>query len=368
MRKQRLYYLDNLRVWLTILVLFFHAAITYGGGGGWYYKEVTGFTPTSAVLSLFTAVDQAFFMGLFFFLSAYFTPGSVERKGKGMFLRDRLIRLGIPLLVYLFLISPLMLYLLEDPMDVTLWSFYQVRVLGLDWDVGPLWFAEALLIFAGLYLLTQRLLGTARTNSKRFPSNRAIFLGAILLGLAIFAVRLVFPVGMTVLGLQLAYFPSYIFLFVLGIVAYNNEWLEQLTEKQVKFWFRLALVAIPVQPVAMMMTGVLEGKIEFVGGWNIQALVYAMWEPFVCFGICLYLLWRFRERRNEMGPFRTFLSDTAYTVYVIHPPVLVLVAVLLIPLSLPAFVKFLILGVVGTALCYVFGYVIRMLPYAKRVL
>jgi glucan biosynthesis protein C len=33
-------------------------------------------------------------------IAGYFTPGSHNRKGAGPFLRDRLVRLGIPLLIY----------------------------------------------------------------------------------------------------------------------------------------------------------------------------------------------------------------------------------------------------------------------------
>lgn len=99
--------LDALRACLTLLVVFHHCAITYGALGGWYYHEVAaGPSVESALLTLFCAINQAFFMGLFFFLAGYYTPHSLDRKGAPRFLADRFLRLGLPLLVYGFLIGP----------------------------------------------------------------------------------------------------------------------------------------------------------------------------------------------------------------------------------------------------------------------
>ena len=33
--RTRLFYLDNLRIYLTILVILHHAALAYGGAGNW---------------------------------------------------------------------------------------------------------------------------------------------------------------------------------------------------------------------------------------------------------------------------------------------------------------------------------------------
>ena len=64
-------------------------------------------TITSVIGGWFCAVNQAYFMSLFLLISAYFVPGSYDRKGAGHFVKDRLIRLGIPLIIYSWIISPL---------------------------------------------------------------------------------------------------------------------------------------------------------------------------------------------------------------------------------------------------------------------
>jgi len=40
-KSSRLFFIDNLRVFLIILVIMFHLAITYGAAGSWYYQDTT---------------------------------------------------------------------------------------------------------------------------------------------------------------------------------------------------------------------------------------------------------------------------------------------------------------------------------------
>ncbi len=82
-----------------------HAAITYGPVGFWYYYERTGLNSTY-VLAFFVSLMQAFLIGLFFMISAFFTPSALNKKGPKKFFIDRIKRLGIPLIFYIFIVSP----------------------------------------------------------------------------------------------------------------------------------------------------------------------------------------------------------------------------------------------------------------------
>ncbi len=100
--------IDALRASLTLLVVFHHAAITYGAMGSWFYKEIQpSRAPSSLILTLFVAYNQAFFMGLFFLVAGSLTPGAIARHGATGFLRERLLRLGAPLLVFVLTLGPL---------------------------------------------------------------------------------------------------------------------------------------------------------------------------------------------------------------------------------------------------------------------
>ena len=106
----RLLFVDDIRVFLTILVLLHHLMVIYAGTGNWSYQEGGQDDVIEALGGWFCAVNQAYFMGLFLLISAYFVPGSYDRKGAGRFLKDRLIRLGIPLALYSWVINPVFVY------------------------------------------------------------------------------------------------------------------------------------------------------------------------------------------------------------------------------------------------------------------
>ncbi len=72
--KTRIYFVDILRGALVALVILHHTAISYGGSGSFYYTEPATDPLAGLLLSLFTNFDQAWFLGAFFLLSAYFTP------------------------------------------------------------------------------------------------------------------------------------------------------------------------------------------------------------------------------------------------------------------------------------------------------
>jgi glucan biosynthesis protein C len=370
---QRLAYLDSLRVFLTILLVVFHTSIAYGAAGSWILEDVdkSHVNVTMVLLTIFTAVCQSFFMGLFFFISSYFIPTSYERKGTIRFLRDRLIRLGIPLLIYYFVIGPMTVWFAKFRYQQTLAQFYNINVWSFRWTFfGPTWFLEASIYFALLYILF-RFIVKGRPEQKKsilFPSGKTLFVVAVVVGLTAFLIRLVYPTGKGPLELQLGYFPSYILLFIAGIIAQRQGWLACIPEKLQQIWKWIAICLIPMLPLGLILTGALDGQVNFDGGLNIQAFFYAMWEPFVCLGIILSLLSWFRRRFDTINIYSKWLSDNAYTVYLIHPPIIVGWTLVFHEIDLPAIIKWIAVSALSVAICFVVASMIRMFPYVKRVL
>ena len=179
----RLFFVDHLRAALMILVVLHHVALVYGASVQGYYYMEPPFTDPQAFLDLlvFVLFNQAWFMGAFFFLAGYFTPKSFDRKGAGAFLKDRVVRLGIPLVLFTFVLSPISnlgLYLM--PASLTgitsppTWETYP-RLIGL----GPLWFVALLLIFSFGYVAWRRL----TANRPPAPSRGADRPGYLAVGL-----------------------------------------------------------------------------------------------------------------------------------------------------------------------------------------
>lgn len=66
-KSTRMFFLDNLKILLTILVILHHTMITYGAAGGWYFYDPNTDELSSIILSILAGLNQGFFMGLFFF-------------------------------------------------------------------------------------------------------------------------------------------------------------------------------------------------------------------------------------------------------------------------------------------------------------
>jgi len=213
-RTPRLFFIDHLRAALIILVVLHHVAIVYGAGSTFYYMEPP-FNDALAyiVLLVFVLCNQAWFMGALFLIAGYFTPGSFDRKGSGAFLKERLIRLGIPLIIFYFILNPVsstgywqMPSYLTGISDPLTWAAYPY-LLGM----GPLWFVALLLIFDFGYA-AWRALARKRTSPSEIKSSQPTYLGIgsyiLALALASYLLRIIVPIGKEIFDFPtLAYLP-----------------------------------------------------------------------------------------------------------------------------------------------------------------
>ena len=379
MAKSRLLFVDNLRTLMIVKVILVHLAITYGGSGGWYYYERPTTELSFIVLTFHNAVNQSFFMGLLFLLSAYLSVGSYDRKGPGPFLRDRFLRLGIPLLIFEFIIHPLQIYPLirigaieiEGSFSDRLVRYYTSFHLG----SGPLWFVETLLFFALIYTairLVRPRLPEARAEPTPPPSSKAILLFGVVLGLLSFAVRLCWPVGWAFgpLNLQFPFFVQYLGMLVVGVIAYRHDWLLRLPRATGRLWLGVGIFLIVVVfPIMFVAGGAPQGEVEpFMGGWHWQALAYAMWDQVTGLAMMVGLIVFFRERLNRQGRLTREASAASYTVYIIHTPVIILFALAVRDVTIYPLLKFVVVALVTIPLCFVLATGIRRLPGARRIL
>jgi surface polysaccharide O-acyltransferase-like enzyme len=368
---KRLFHLDNLRVFLTVLVILHHASIAYGGGGDWAVEDPAVDEISPIFLTYFTAVNQTYFMSAFFLLAGYFTPRSLEKKGARSFLADRLIRLGIPLLIYTTLIINL-----NQWMSMVWMRGHRFRWL-VEYNPGHLWFLQALLLFAVVYVLyrqwADRTTGTARFRywPDRFPPDRALVLSIVVLTLLTFAVRVWFPVGEWVFGFQLAHFVHYLFSFFVGVLAYHGDWFNRLQRPQARSWGIVALVTLPVFLVVAILGGALESDAavgRFLGGMGWQSMAYAAWESTMFIAVLTYLLYLFRERFSQAGPLLRSMAKSVYTVYIIHQTLVIALHITFLSVAIPTLLKFLLVSLIAVPACFLLAGLIRRLPYADRVL
>jgi hypothetical protein len=378
----RMLFVDNLRVFLTVLVVLHHLAITYGASGGWAYVERPTTELTEILLSLFTTLDHFFFMGFFFLIAGYFVPASLDRKGPWQFLKDRAVRLGIPFLVFGFLLSPIPSFvwaLNNGQWQGNLWQFYAWSLRNLKFNSGPLWFVETLLVFSAVYALGRVVLTWARARkaaagsssspaaAPRPLTHRAILAFILILALFSFITRIFFPLDTEWHNLQFSMFPQYILLFAAGILAYRRGWLPDLPAGVRKVWSTAAIVCIVILPLAMVLLGGDDAGPD--SGLTVLALILATWEAVYCPSMIVLLLSLFRQRLDRQGSLGRFLSQNAYTVYIIHAPVLVSLAWLLRGFAVYPLLKYLLVAPVAVGLCFLIShFIVRRIPLAEKAL
>ena len=150
--------LANLRALVILIVLAFHSMLAYVV---WNAPTDAGFDAPPYIwrafpiadnhrwfgFDLFCAWQDVYLMSLMFFLSGLFVWPSLTRKKEWAFVRDRVLRLGVPYAFGVAVLMPLAIYPAyavrnADPSIAAYWH----ALLQLPyWPNGPLWFLWQLL-------------------------------------------------------------------------------------------------------------------------------------------------------------------------------------------------------------------------------
>lgn len=376
--KNRLVYADNLRSFVVFLVVVMHSNVIYSGMGRWYYTEgnFAGLDVVSrTVFGLYGSFTQAWFMGLLFFIAGYFAAKSLRKKGTFSFIKERLFRLGVPLLVYVFIIDPLMVYfyIKRDGLFfyefVSYPDFYAGMIKGMFFlgATGPLWFAEALLIFCGVYAVIRKLLPSAVIESK-MPSFNKIMILVLITSVLAFLIRLVYPIGSDFFNLQFGFFASYIVLFILGINSAERNWFERIVSGKNIFYLKLAVFAgIPAWALLMIFGGALSGDIPTGGGFHWQTAVYALWESFTALVMSIGLLAFFGKKFAGENRLSRFISENSFGVYIFHAPVLTGISLLSAGIHIPMLAKHIMIFPAAYILSLAASFILRKIPFVAKV-
>jgi peptidoglycan/LPS O-acetylase OafA/YrhL len=300
-------------------------------------------------------------MGLLFLLSGYFTPGSYERKGPGKFLADRLLKLGVPTLVYVFIISPL-----------EKWGSHQIthKPIGSLFALDQMWFVVMLLVFDLGYLAWRTIV---KNRPERPASEKRlkltftkVALFTLVLAAASYLLRQGIPYGIPVFQFpSLGYLAQYLSFFLVGMAAFRQGWLRSVAGSLGKFGFVFAVLAtIILFPMAVL----IGSGSKWIGYGSWQSAVFALWDSIFAVGISLALITFFRRFVGGGKKFGRFLSQHSFAVYVFHVPVIVFLILALSGLQIQALLKFGLAAVVCLPVCFGVAWLIRKIPYVNKIM
>lgn len=374
----RLTYLDNLKVVLIAAIIALHGVLGYVGlVEVWTYSELREVTLTPAVeviLVVLVSPFGFFLIALLFLVAGLLTPSSYDRKGAQAFVVDRLLRLGVPFVAYVFLIQPTLTYGLERPLGGASGSYWQ-EYLGAERqiDTGPLWFVGVLLVYSLGYAGWRRVTGrpaNAAAPVRRIRLSTLALLAAVVAP-ASFAIRLVYPYGSEsgFSDLNLWEWPACLAVFGLGIAGARRGWLEVIPVDLARSCRRLTLFAAVATAALLSVAGSLDAVDDVFGGWHWLGGVFAVVEAMLTVFGSVWLLSTAQRRLRQQYRWGPMLGRSAYPAFILQTAVLLALALALRPLALPAEVKAPVVAVAGIVASFAASwFLIRKVPGISRIL
>ena len=264
----RVIFFDNLRFLLVLCVVLEHSSNAYRNLIWWPVADDS----TSIFAEWLGAFTDAFAMPLLFFIAGYFAVPGIRRKGVEAFLKGKLKRLGIPWLICILAICPivpLVYHYTRDNFAITTsyWSLWtDLMANAADFNIGIIlsmnklmqsnlfyqrymWFLSLLLlfffVFSAVYSLKRSWFNSwNQPMTPKAPSVRSTLIILVTVGLLTFVSssivvntmlfltpELSTPEPLFTLGNVIQFRPSRIFQFVIyftfGILTFKKKWIER---------------------------------------------------------------------------------------------------------------------------------------------
>jgi hypothetical protein len=375
--KSRNVAVDRARTFLTLVVLLHHAVIPYTHFGHTDAKSWLGFD------AIVLATDS-FFMAMFFFLSGLFVWPGLAHKAPQVFIRDRLLRLGLPFAIAAFTIIPIAYYAiaLRQHPDLSFASFWWKTVTKGPWPSGPIWFVWVLLAFdltaSLLYRLSPKLVDPINRMSLRGFDRPAVFWLFLLGVTAIVYIpsRLYygpsrwFELGpFDVQASRVLLYAAYFFIGAgVGAANFDRGVLSADGQLPKMRWVWVIATLIPYCLLWVLITI----KREILGNPNVlphwyeasYGLFFAAFSASILFAILAF----FVHSKAEGFTLLDRMQGDAYGMFLVHYPIVLWLQYWLFDFDLPAIVKAAIAFVLTVALSWAVTAALRKIPGATRVL
>jgi surface polysaccharide O-acyltransferase-like enzyme len=369
--------LDRARTFLTLVVLFHHSVIPYTYFGHTDPKFWIGFD--AVVLA-----TDSFFMAMFFFLSGLFVWPGLVRKGPFSYLRDRLLRLGLPFVICALTVIPIAYYAIElrQTPDVSFADFWWKTVTVGPWPSGPIWFLWVLFAFdlvaSLLCWLRPNLLDPINRLSLRAFERPAEFFAVMLAVTAVLYIpgRVYFGAGSwfefgpfsVQHGRVLLYATYFFFGAGIGAAALDRGLLgaDGRLAKSGWGWLITALVPYCLMWVLVYIKREILGNPVRLPDWYEASygLFFAAFSVTIMFAILAYFLRFKRSGWSILDP----MQGEAYGMFLVHYPIVLWIQYWLFDVDVPAVVKVMVVFVLTVALSWAATAALRKIPGATRVL
>ncbi|HKK11583.1 MAG TPA: acyltransferase family protein [Flavobacteriaceae bacterium] len=355
--KTRIYFLDNLRTFLIFLVVLLHSGLVYEHvlQNTWIVVDPV----KSNNIGLIRMYLDLFVMFTIFFISGYFVRYSANSKTAWNFVKSKFKRIMVPWIIAVLTLIPaykaIFLYSRGLPQEEWFSYFHFFERAGSDLSFyanNPaqnwLWFLPVLFLFQLVYLAL---------NKMHWSSLNISLKTAVLLtfGPGVLSSVLISFNGLTgwtdtiILHFQNERLFVYFMAFLLGSLCNKLKVFES-SKKNINLYIianvvlTISLGIFTAVALNLFFNIITPDRNYFFVSASIDRIMYYTTAIASMLSFLYVLIHAFRFNFNTINPLMRQLNKSSYSVYIIHVIVLGVIATAMLPLSIPSFIKYLILA------------------------
>ena len=366
---ERKYYLDWLRV-IAILSVFFYHSTRFFNLGDWHVKNPVTYWGAG----VFQSMMEIWMMPLIFVISGISVFYAMDKGGAGKYFKDKLLRLGVPLIVAVFTHASWQVYLerlTHHQFQGSYFEFLPHYFEGIYIDTGVggnfafagmhLWYLLVLLVFCTIFYPLFRWLKGGGQGILRRLGNFLAHPGVMYLlviplilvewGTSDTPVNEIDPGGWN--------FALYACFFFCGFLLFASERLQERI-RQMR-WTSLVIGLVAAAALLFL--------ILFAGRLNIIPLAEEVDNPII--SLCAWsLIFAFlgfgMQRLNYTTPTLKYANEAVLPFYILHQTVLLTVGYIVIQWPIPGGLKWLAIVVISfTTIMVLYEFLVRRINFLR---
>jgi len=362
----RILFLDNMRYLMVVFVVLLHAAMSYGTfGRHWVVGDAAA---NIKLFDMTLMIIDVFAMPVLFFIAGYFALPNIQKKGSGVFLKDKFMRLGIPWLICIIFIVPIITYIHHynhlggkplltygqfwiywmktvSDFPTGFWSPMYPNIVNFNQTVY--WFISLLLfffiIFTIIYILKKRFFPSSSIQEKTHSGKTmlmimlSVWLLNIIMSVLVSMIPSPFPdpyiIIAGVLQFQTWRLATYIIYFALGVYAFSRNWFvkDNNFPGHPLLWIAICIILCFGLGLIVILSNLLSNmeSIQTDSGLIITLMLLRslLRETFLV--VFMSIAFRYWNRPNKIN--ETFAANS-YNIYLVHLPLVVVLQFLLVNL------------------------------------
>src|SRR5512133_906692 len=334
-KTERQYYIDWLRILLIISVYLFHIGMIFNT---WHWHIKNDQLYGGMLISIMTFLHN-WRMPLLFLLSGAGTCFALGKRTPGQYLSERFRRLFIPLVAGIFILVPVQVFIEKASVYGSLLNFYPHMFEGVypegNFSWHHLWFIAYLFVIA---LFISPFLGFLRSRKfERFTrwlegivtKNLALNIFIIPLLLSQIVLHNYFEVGTNALVNDWASMTFYIIFFMAGFILLPDKNIAEAIRKQRLLYLTETII---LTIVLFSVPGLFESERTGEIIYDVTAICLAWACGITAVGFA-------KQYLNFDSGFRKLANEAIFPFYLLHQPVIIVVAYFILRLDLSILMK-----------------------------